>query len=38
MPQEAFWGAQTRNTPDRATALMPFSLYERRDELGIDNG
>ena len=34
--QEAFWGAPTRNTRDRATAMMPKLLYERLDEFGID--
>ncbi len=34
--QEAFWGAPTRNTVDRATAMLPKLLYERLDELGID--
>lgn len=34
--QEAFWGAPTRNTIDRATAMMPALLYERLDDLGID--
>ncbi|MDE0420495.1 MAG: amidohydrolase family protein [Gammaproteobacteria bacterium] len=34
--QEAFWGAPTRNTRDRATAMMPRLLYERLDEFGID--
>ena len=28
--QEAFWGAPTRNTRDRATAHLPRLLYERR--------
>ncbi len=36
LAQEAFWGAPTRNTRDRATALMPRLLYERLDEFGID--
>jgi predicted TIM-barrel fold metal-dependent hydrolase len=36
VPQEAFWGAPTRNTLDRATAMMPQLLYERLDEIGID--
>ena len=36
IPQEAFWGAPTRNTRDRATAMMPTLLYQRLDELGID--
>lgn len=34
--QEAFWGAPTKNTRDRATAMMPSLLYERLDEFGID--
>jgi predicted TIM-barrel fold metal-dependent hydrolase len=34
--QEAFWGAPTRNTRDRATAMLPRLLYERLDEFGID--
>ena len=34
--QESFWGAPTKNTRDRATAMMPRLLYERLDELGID--
>lgn len=36
VPQEAFWGSPTRNTRDRATAMMPKLLYERLDEFGID--
>src|SRR2546422_5004364 len=27
--QEAFWFLPTKNTPDRATAMMPRLLYER---------
>ena len=34
--QEAFWAAPTKNTRDRATALLPRLLYERLDELGFD--
>jgi predicted TIM-barrel fold metal-dependent hydrolase len=34
--QEAFWGVPTRNTLDRATAMMPALLYSRLDDLGID--
>ncbi len=34
--QEAFWGAPTKNTKDRATAMMPRLLYERLDEFGVD--
>lgn len=36
LPQEAFWGAPTRNTRDRATAMLPKLLHERLPELGID--
>ena len=35
---EGYWGRQTTNTRDRATAMMPRMLYERLDELGIDFG
>lgn len=34
--QEAFWALPTKNTRDRATALMPRLLYERMEELGLD--
>jgi predicted TIM-barrel fold metal-dependent hydrolase len=34
--QEAFWGVPTRNTLDRATAMLPQLLYERLDEFGFD--
>jgi hypothetical protein len=34
--QEAFWGVPTRNTLDRATAMLPRLLYERLDEFGFD--
>ena len=33
--QQAFWGLPTKNTRDRATAMMPRLMYERLDELGI---
>ncbi|HEX2828103.1 MAG TPA: amidohydrolase family protein [Burkholderiales bacterium] len=33
---EGFWGRQTTNTLDRATAMMPRLLYDRLDELGLD--
>ena len=36
VPQEAFWGAPTKNTKDRATAMLPALMYERLDEFGID--
>jgi predicted TIM-barrel fold metal-dependent hydrolase len=32
----SWWGWQTRNTRDRATAHLPALLYERLDEMGID--
>jgi len=34
--QEAFWALPTKNTRDRATAMMPKLLYERMEELGLD--
>src|SRR5258708_10595772 len=35
---EGYWGRQSPNTRDRATAMMPRMLYDRLDELGIDFG
>src|SRR5207248_3490384 len=35
---EGYWGRQSTNTRDRATAMMPKMLYDRLDELGIDFG
>ena len=35
---ENYWGRQSTNTRDRATAMMPALLYDRLDELGIDFG
>jgi len=35
---EGFWGRQSTNTLDRATAMMPRMLYDRLDELGLDFG
>ena len=32
---EGFWGRQSTNTSDRATAMMPRMLYDRLDELGM---
>ncbi len=32
----SWWGWQTRNVRDRATAHLPRLLYERLDEMGID--
>src|SRR5713226_5725298 len=34
--EEAFWFLPTKNTLDRATAMMPRLLYERLDDLGLD--
>ena len=34
--QQGFWALPTKNTRDRATAIMPHLLYERMDELGLD--
>ena len=34
--QEAFWFLPTKNTLDRATAMMPRLLYERLEDLGLD--
>lgn len=36
LAQEAWWVVPTRNTRDRATAMMPNLLAERLDEFGID--
>src|SRR2546430_17636970 len=35
---EGFWGRQSTNTRDRATAMMPRMLYDRLHGLGIDFG
>jgi predicted TIM-barrel fold metal-dependent hydrolase len=32
----AWWGLPSRNTLDRATAMLPGLMYQRLDELGID--
>ena len=34
--QHAWWGLPTRNSRDRATAMLPRLLYERLGEMGID--
>jgi predicted TIM-barrel fold metal-dependent hydrolase len=34
--QEAFWFLPTKNTLDRATAMLPRLMYERLDALGLD--
>lgn len=36
MSRTAFWGIPTKNTLDRATAILPELLYARLDQLGID--
>jgi predicted TIM-barrel fold metal-dependent hydrolase len=36
MSRFAWWGVPTRNTLDRATAMMPKLMYRRMDELGLD--
>ena len=36
MTRFAWWGVPTRNTLDRATAMLPRLLYSRLDEMGID--
>lgn len=36
LSRSAWWGLPTRNTLDRATAMLPRLMYERLDELGID--
>jgi predicted TIM-barrel fold metal-dependent hydrolase len=33
---EGYWGRQSTNTRDRATAMMPRLLYDRLDEIGLD--
>ena len=35
-PQGAWWGTQTVNVRDRATATLPALLAERSEEIGID--
>ncbi len=36
VPQGAWWGTQTVNVRDRATATLPALLHERMEEIGID--
>lgn len=38
LAQESWWSLPTRNTRDRATAMLPNLLRERLDEFGIDFG
>jgi len=33
---QAWWAVPTKNTRDRATAMLPRLLYERLDEFGLD--
>jgi hypothetical protein len=36
MLQPGWWGTPTKNTRDRATAMLPKLLHERTGELGLD--
>ncbi len=36
MIRTPWWGVPTRNTLDRATAMLPSLMYRRLDEMGID--
>lgn len=36
MTRMPWWGIPTRNTLDRATAMLPKLMYSRLDELGLD--
>ena len=36
LAQPAWWTFPTKNTLDRATAMMPKLLYERLDDMGLD--
>jgi predicted TIM-barrel fold metal-dependent hydrolase len=36
MSRSGWWAVPTRNTKDRATAMLPGLLYDRLDEIGID--
>lgn len=36
MSRNAWWGVPTRNTLDRATAMLPSLMYRRLDEMGVD--
>lgn len=36
MSRNAWWGVPTRNTLDRATAMLPRLMYDRLDQMGID--
>lgn len=36
LSRTAWWALPTRNSLDRATAMLPRLLYERLDEIGVD--
>jgi predicted TIM-barrel fold metal-dependent hydrolase len=36
MARTPWWGVPTRNTLDRATAMLPDLLYRRLDQIGVD--
>jgi predicted TIM-barrel fold metal-dependent hydrolase len=36
LDQPVWWGVPTRNTLDRATAMLPKLLYRRLDDMGMD--
>jgi predicted TIM-barrel fold metal-dependent hydrolase len=36
IPRQVWWGMPTKNTLDRATAMLPRLLYERLDDFGFD--
>jgi predicted TIM-barrel fold metal-dependent hydrolase len=36
LTQPAWWGLPTRNSLDRATAMLPGLMYERLQEMGLD--
>ncbi|MGH7931656.1 MAG: amidohydrolase family protein [Candidatus Binataceae bacterium] len=36
LDQPVWWGQPTRNTRDRATAMLPQLMYQRLDEMGFD--
>jgi predicted TIM-barrel fold metal-dependent hydrolase len=36
LDQPVWWGVPTRNTLDRATAMLPKLLYQRIDQMGMD--
>ncbi|MGH7986912.1 MAG: amidohydrolase family protein [Candidatus Binataceae bacterium] len=36
LDQPVWWGLPTRNTRDRATAMLPRLMHERLDEMGFD--